>query len=172
MSDSCKYFAMGGDNFFSMLGAAGKLKSVQGVLDPFILDEWESIAAQPPGLGRALEELGRNAERFAPLDATPVQLQTAWKLLSDTLNAHAEKLAWATRFKRAGLTSPTELQTLVDQIHETKCLELLLPTPLSGATKSNIVALCRFLEKHNNGSVWILGVEMAPDAPSTQWKIG
>lgn len=173
MSDYCKYFAMGGDKFYSMLTAVGKLKSVQGVLDPFIIEEWDVTPNLQSGLGKALDELGKNPERFSPLDAKPAELQTAWKLLSGTLSANAEKMAWAKRFKRAGLTTPAELNKLIEQLHETKCLEVLLPTPLSGKTKGSILSLCRFLEKHNNGSVWILGVELSSDTTSTDlYKIG
>ncbi|MBY0547795.1 MAG: hypothetical protein K2W95_10905 [Candidatus Obscuribacterales bacterium] len=173
MSDYCKYFAMGGDKFYSMLTAVGKLKSVQGVLDPFIIDEWDCAAARQAGLGKALDELGKSSDRFSPLDAKPVELQSAWKLLAATLSSNAEKMAWAKSFKRAGMTAPTELNRLIEQLHETKCLEVLLPTPLSGKTKGSILSLCRFLEKHNNGSVWILGVELAADTGTTEgYKIG
>ena len=172
MPDTCRYYAMGGHNFVNFFAGVGKFKTVQGVLDQFIIDEWQCDLGAQAGLGQTIDELSRNADRFEPLDVSPLELQKAWKLLANTLSTNAEKLAWAKRFKRTGFTSPEDLNNLVSHIHKTKCLELLLPTPILGTTKTHILSLCRFLEAHNNGQEWILAMEVPGDTiKGGTWRI-
>lgn len=161
MSDHCNYYALRQESFLPLLEAPDSLAGLQDFLDQCLVATWQcpSTDAGEAGLGQALHMLSHNAERFAPLDVTPAELHRAWGLLSDTLNVHADRLAWCSKFRRAGLTSPEELASLITQLHTTKCLELLLPTPISGPTKANILSLCRFLEAHDNGREWILAIE-------------
>lgn len=161
MGGYCRYYALGADAFSGLLDAPEKLDSLQSCIDKCVVSTWECSTGDTgnQGLGQVLSMLSGNAERFAPLDVAPLELQEAWELLADTLNTDADRFTWSSNFTRAGLTSPKSLAKLVFQLHKTKCLELLLPTPISGPTKTNIISLCRFLEEHNNGREWILAVE-------------
>lgn len=161
MRIGCRYYALAGTTFSSLFKNPEQIATLRQCLDQCLVASWESNAneAGSSGIGQALEMLSHNAERFAPLDVAPAELQEAWWLLSQTLNAHAKDLLWASSYSRAGLTSPESVVKLVSQIHKTKCLELLLPTPISGPVKASILALCRFLETHSTGGDWILAIE-------------
>jgi hypothetical protein len=160
VSQLCRYYALSRD-----FSSESELQSVNGsletCLDNAVEAQWEYSQGDTAssGLGQVFNMLSKNAERFAPLDVRPVALEQAWALLSNTLTRRDDRLPFSSQFKSAVLTSPQELDALIQHLHATKCLELLLPTPISGEVKAHILSLCRFLEEHNNGSLWILAIE-------------
>lgn len=160
MPQLCRYYVLSRD-FNSEFELQSATASLDSCLADAVVAQWEFSQADTStsGLGQVFKMLSKNAERFAPLDVRPVELEQAWGLLSNTLSKRDDRLSFSSQFKSAVLTSPDELDTLVKHLHTTKCLELLLPTPISGEVKAHILSLCRFLEEHNNGCLWILAVE-------------